>query len=171
MKSWHVVVFLLGLNYLLFFGVAELNHVLARWSLTLHAEALLLLFPALFLAPAQSLLLCFLLALMVGVHYPAPLGATILSFLVLFHLGAWMRHRIRRENAAHLAGLGTALQVVFLLAWSLGFARHAVAPGAYWVRVGADTLISGAVVALLAGWWCRWQFRLLGEFGWEATEK
>lgn len=171
MKNWHVVAFLLGLNYLLFFALKEFNHYLAPWSVSLHAEVLLILFPALFLPLGQSLVLSVLIAAMVGVHYPVPLATTIFSFLVLFHIGAWMRTRIRLEHMGHLAGLGAGLQVLFLLVWSLGFVRFAVSPGAFWIRVGTDALLSGAVVALLAAGWCRWQLRLLGEFGWEPSSK
>ena len=167
MKTWHAVTAVAGLNYLLYLLLGELSHMLSRWALALHFESLMILFPALFLPAGQGLVLCLVCALLVGVHYPVPLGATLLTFCVLWNLGMWMRTRLRRHHLGHLAGLAAILQAMCILGWSAWFASAHPAPGPFWWRLGVELILSALVVALLAGWWCRWQYHLLEEFGWQ----
>jgi cell shape-determining protein MreD len=166
-RPWHVVAAVAGLNYLLYLALAEVSHLLSRWALGLHFESLLILFPALFLPAGQGLVLCLLFALLLGVHAPVPLGMTLLTFCLLWNLAGRMRSRLRREHPGHLAGLGAFLQALQVLGWSFAFASLQAAPAAFWWRATAELLVSAALVALLAGWWCRWQYRLLDEFGWQ----
>lgn len=167
MKTWHLIVGLATLNYGLVLALGELSNGLARWSIGLHWEVLLVLFPALFLAPVPGAVLCLIFAFMIGVHAPVPFGMTLLSLFALWHIGIWMRSRLRREQKRHLAGLAACLQVLGILIWSLALAPAGVPTTAYWIRVAVEAGLSALLVAILAGWWCQWQFRLLEEFGWQ----
>lgn len=170
MKTWHIVVAVVAFNYALYLALAEAAHLLSRWGLSFHFEILLILFPALFLRAGPGLAVCTLIALMMGAHRPAPLGATLVTFCLLWHLSLWVRARLRREELARLAGLAVAFQTLCILLWSVYFIPRGLAQEAYWWRVLAETSLSALFVALLAGWWCRWQFNLLQEFGWRADE-
>jgi hypothetical protein len=166
MKNWHLVIAVGSLNYLLWLALSELSHLLSGTGLAVHFDVLFVLFPALFLTVGPSLTICVLMAFIIGVHRPVSIGLTLLSLCLLWHLALWMRARLRRDHLGHVAGLGAALQALFVLGWSFSWGSSGMDGSVFWIRVLGELLVSVLVVGVLAGWWCQWQTRLLEEFGW-----
>ncbi|MFP4283183.1 MAG: hypothetical protein ACOC3I_11675 [Verrucomicrobiota bacterium] len=168
MKTWHLVVALLAMNYLLWFFAVAVDQMLAPLSLALHLEALFVAFPALCLPILPSLWILLGLSLLLGAQTPVPVGGLLLGFALLWHAGVWLRTRVQAPRAVHFAVLAGVGQFCFILAWTLYLAPNHPAPEALWLRALTEALLSGGLVAALAYPWCRLQAGILEEFGWQA---
>ncbi len=164
MKRHNRILAILLCNLLAYAFVRELNSALAGLSVHLTIDALFLLFPALYLSLFDGVIIVAITALLTDAWLPVPYGTSLFLFLIAYGLIRLTRSRMRRENKSHLIWLALAINGGFILALSVLMAFPDPAGLVYWMRNIFDTIISLAVLALLAGWWVDLQRTLLIYF-------
>ncbi len=167
MKISQIVFVLAVLNYLLWLILHTASQSLTSWNVAIHPDILFIIFPAFFLGPTPGLLLCLFFAFVLGAYRPVPLGATLVTFCLLWQVGLLMRSRLQPQNSGHVAAFAAPVQFLAILLWSLSLSGSSFNIGGYWLRALVEASLSAVVVALLAGWWCRFQERFLADLGWQ----
>jgi cell shape-determining protein MreD len=155
------------IHLLLYFAVAELNAALATVSITLHLEALLLLFFGLQLRHFSGIVLAAFLGLLSGAGHPGGPGLMLVAFLLLFAFLVWCQNRIRRQNPLHVRIVAVCGQVLFTVALAFALGRGEWTNPDYWIRLIIDGAFSTLVLFLVAWPWCRFNTLLLASFGWD----
>jgi len=147
---------------LLWFLVAEANHLLAGLRVYLYPAALFVVHAAL-TQPARSGLAATLLGgLIFDAHAPAPLfGLHLILFAaahaVVFHL----RDRIPRDDTVAVVVVALLVNFALFLMLSFWIVPFLPVPATAWGRLLMDLLVSQFVVALAAPWYFALQSRAL----------
>jgi len=165
MKSHNRVLAILLCNLLAYAFVREFNSALAGFSIHLTIDALFLLFPALYLPLFDGVIIIAITALLIDAWLPVPYGTSLFLFLIAYGLTRLTRFRVHRENKFHLIWLALAINAGLILAIFVLMAFPGPTDLVYWMRNIFDTMISIAVLALLAGWWVDFQRVILLYFG------
>jgi hypothetical protein len=162
----HLLILLLcGLG--LYFLTGMINNHLATHAVFLHVDALLVVFPGLFLRRLSGLLVVLPLAFLQETATPAAQGTYLFGYLGMWLFFIWAQPRIRRQNTFHLRWVALVAQVLLTL-YLLAVVGHTQWQHlAFWQRVLSDTVISCVVIVITVGAWCRFQQRLLQSRGWD----
>lgn len=140
--------------------VAELNHGLSGWQLSVFAGGLFVAYPALQLGRREGLAAAGFAGLLCDAHAPVPFGTHGLLFAAAQLLLHRARERLPRGDL-----LTRVLAVLFTnlaLFLALGLLRvpDAPSPGSAWARLIADLVSSQVVLALATPWFLALQERL-----------
>ena len=154
-------------HFLLWLIILQVNDVLGGWQVALHAEVLWFLFPAVFLPFGLSLGFGLIGVLLLGAASPAPLSSALVTGILLWGTGTVLRPRLLRHRGVYLSILAGLAQVIVVLGWSLLRWPPDVPLGTYALRIAADATVSGLIVGLGAGLWCRFHVELLSSMGWQ----
>lgn len=167
MNRHMLIVLVVLLNLMAWTAIREVNHALAPHRIYLHLEVLLVLLPAFYFRTSTGALLMAATALLIASARPVPLEVSLFGVFGLWGAGLWVRRRMRRENARHLAAFAAGAQICVLLALALVlWPGDPVPADLYAQRLAGDALVSAGAAALLAGPWSRFQVRFLGALGW-----
>lgn len=152
-------------NVLLILLLGEVNHVLAIWSLHVFLVGLLLTFGILRLRLKQGLLVSGLTGLILDATNPLPFGFTL--FLILFaHTIAFsVRGNFARDSLRSALWVATGINVALMIALGLFAGRGTPAPDVFWLRIGADGLLSTLVLVIVAPWFLSLQKTALAFIG------
>lgn len=146
---------------LLWWLIAQVNHVLAPYGITFFVGGLLVTFAALRLNLRHGLIASLLAGLAIDAVEPVPFGTHLLLFaavhVVIFHL----RTRFPREET--ILGVVTALfaNLALFLALSVLLLNDHPASATAWPRLLVDLFCSQVLVAALAPWFFALQQRAL----------
>ena len=165
------VFWIIILNLLLLGAMMEANHLLAPWGVSIHLEAVFVLFAGLYLRVLHGAFLVVILGGSLDATHSPGFGPMLLLLLGLWTLVVYLRTRIRRQIRFQVRMTALGTQLLFLLAATVLFARPAWAMGAFWQRFALDSLLSLTVVALFAVPWGNLQIRLLQSFNWDITSE
>lgn len=150
-----------GCGWLIALLFAQTNHYLAPAHLHLWPGGLLVAFASLRLEYREGLVSVLLLGLLMDTATPVAFGLHALLFGIAHAVIYNLRNRFPREEAifgvivALLANLGLFLVFCFTRVGDLPL------PGASWLRLIADLLVSQVVLALVTPWLLALQERTL----------
>jgi hypothetical protein len=163
MKPWQTISSLLLLNYVLWIFIQLISETLSSLALALHAEVLIILFPALLLPLGPALIYCFITAFLVGSYQPISQSATLLSVMMIYIAVVTLRGRLLPLSSSRIGVHAAVLQ--FLVVMSISAFHSSAAPfvTTFWIRCLSEGLLSALFVGALAGLWCQWQSRLIAE--------
>lgn len=154
------IILVLITNMIAVFLVGEINGLLAHAGLYLCLDAMLLLFPALYMRVLPGMIAVGLTAMLLFAlkpfNYTWGVGGMMLMLLVMTRF----RGRFRRENPKHVALMAVFANTLVFLAYTVGMGAAAM-EGGTWLRVGADFLLSQAVIWVLAPVWVRLHRKIL----------
>jgi hypothetical protein len=165
MRNWQTVAFLGLFNYLLLIGVNLVSDAIAPWSIALHAEVLLLVFPALMLRVLPGLSYCLLIALLLASLRPLDATPTLISILLIYHLLILFRGRLLPRNLSRIGIHCAALQLANVLFLSLWFYPDSADVTEYWIRCLSEGALSALFVGAFSGLWFHWQGVIITEMG------
>lgn len=167
MPRYLIISVVIFVNALLLFVLNEANHLLAPLGVSLHGQALTVLFAGLYLRILHGAILSLLLGLLSSVAGPGDAGSLTLLFLLLWSGAVFMRRRIRREVKFQVRMTALLLQAAAFAYLMLAFAGPFLTLSAFWLRVLVDGTLSLILVATAAVAWVEFQIRLLEANGWD----
>lgn len=131
---------------------AQANHYLAVWHTHLWVGGLLVAFASLRLEYREGLTVVLLLGALCDAMAPVALGLHAFLFGLAHAIIHNLRNRFPREEA--LFGIIVALLANLGLFFAFSFTRvgDLPHPGASWLRLFADLLVSQATIALVTPW-------------------
>jgi cell shape-determining protein MreD len=152
-------------NAILWAIVAQLNHYLSAWDVSVFAGGLCVAFAALRFSPRDGYRALLLTGLWFDAAAPVPFGLHALLFLFAHAVINSFRTRIATEDS--LIGLLVAAiaNLALIVALSIGLLHRNPALWELWPRVTVDSLISFCAVILLGPWYFATQEHLLAFFG------
>jgi len=141
--------------------VAQINHYLAPYGVSLFVGGLLVTFAALRLALRNGLIATLLTGLAIDALEPVPFGTHLLLFAGLHVAVYHLRSRFPREET--ILGVITALLANLALFLALSFLLLGGQPAANgaWIRLFADLGVSQLFVAAIAPWFFALQHHAL----------
>lgn len=158
------VLLVLLANGVLVFLVAELNTVLAPFSVYVTVAGALIVYPALKLPIRSGLPAAFLTGALLDALLPTPPGLLLFSLSFLYVVLQRFRVRLRVQRGVHFAVVACAANLVLLLVLSIGYL-----PGqgqvAYGWRTLFEAVLSEGLVFVLSLWFFDLQETSLGLFG------
>lgn len=163
MRSWQKLGILGLLNYLLLTGVHLISDFIASWGLALHAEVLLLVYPALMLKILPGHVYCLLLSLLMASVRPFEQTPTLIGTLFIYHLLILFRGRLLPQKLSRIGIHCAALQLLYILFLSLWFYTPDVHVTAFWIRCLSEGALSALFVGALSGLWFHWQGVIITE--------
>jgi rod shape-determining protein MreD len=135
---------------LLWAVLAQLNHSLAPWHITLFAAGLYVTQAALFLRLRPGLAAVFAAGLVCDANSPVGFGTHALLFACAYSVIHRLGDRLPHDEM--LGRIAIALIVNFALFFLLTFLELRPVPAAAWPRLAADLLISQVFLGLIAPW-------------------
>jgi 3-oxoacyl-(acyl-carrier-protein) synthase len=162
-NSYRVLGGWLALCWLLISG---LSHSLGGYGFGLHLQALLVIFPGLYIAEAGGFLILMALALLEAGARGIPVGASLAAFAGAWLFVVWARRRIHRSHPGHLGMTAGGAQLVFVAIITLLLFRYRLNELAFWVTLLVELALSWAVIYLLTPFWCRFMRQLMSSCGW-----
>jgi cell shape-determining protein MreD len=154
-------------NILLYFFIGLANNIVSGWSITLHLDALLLIFFALYVTRLSGLVFAVILGLVTDSVHPVPAGTYLIGYLAMWLFFTWCQRRIRRQNPLHVRTVAVAAQIAWIVFIGLFLGRAYLAEWVYWQRLLTDMLVSCTLLFLIVWPWCRFQKKLLYSLGWD----
>ena len=162
-------IILFAANALLLFLCLLVNSSPAPHSLYLVLLGPMIVLPALYLNQ-RSFFLCTLISgLWVDAALPASFGLFTCGFLTIGTLIAMARIRFRAEHNYHPILLAHAANLVCIGLLTASEALQHISSTAFWLQVGITTLLSHAVLLIIAPWFFNLE-RLLFEICHVETE-
>ena len=148
-------------NVLLWALVAQVNHYLGAWDVSLFAGGLCVAFASLRLAPREGYRTLLLTGLWFDAASPVPFGLHALLFLFAHAIIHSLRSRLAREDT--LVGLLVAViaNLGLIVALTAGLLHRNPALWELWPRLSVDSLVSFCAVILLGPWYFAMQEHLL----------
>jgi rod shape-determining protein MreD len=141
--------------------VAQINHHLAPYGVSLFAGGLLVTFGALRLGLRNGLFASMLTGLVIDALEPVPFGTHLLLFaglhIVIYHL----RTRFPREETVFGVVIALLANLALFLALSFATLGRQPAAGSAWLRLFADLGCSQLFIAVAAPWYFALQQRAL----------
>jgi len=155
---------LLG-NVILWAIVAQLDHYLATWDVSVFAGGLCVAFASLRLPPREGYRALLLTGLWFDAASPVPFGLHALLFLFAHAVINSFRTRLARDDT--LVGLLVAAiaNLGLIVALTGGLLHRNPALWELWPRLSVDSLISFCAVILIGPWYFAMQEKLLAFFG------
>jgi rod shape-determining protein MreD len=152
-------------NVILWAIVAQLDHYLSAWDVSVFAGGLCVSFAALRLSPREGYRALLLTGLWFDAAAPVPFGLHALLFLFAHAVIHSFRTRLAREDT--LVGLLVAAiaNLGLIVALTAGLLHRNPALWELWPRLSVDSLISFCAVILLGPWYFAMQEQLLAFFG------
>jgi hypothetical protein len=153
---------LFATNALLLYLTLLVNSSMTTWSLHLVLLGPMLVLPALYLSRRSFFLCTLATGLWVDAALPVPFGLFTISFLLIGTLFSLARVRFRAEQNYHPILLTHTANFfcIALLTISMGHGHFSV--GAFWIQVIITTVLSHAVLLVVAPWFFNLE-RLLFE--------
>ncbi|MCC5842144.1 MAG: hypothetical protein JJT96_18660 [Opitutales bacterium] len=167
MPRYLIITVVIFVNALLLFVLNEANHLLAPLGVSLHGQALAVLFAGLYLRVLHGAILSLLIGLLSSAAGPGDTGSLTLLFLLLWSGAVFMRRRIRREVKFQVRMTALLLQTCAFLYLMLVFSGPWLTLPAFWLRVLADSALSFIFVTAASVAWVEFQIRLLESSGWD----
>jgi len=144
---------------LLWAVMAELNHRLSGWHVTLFAGGLFVTYAAFVLPLGEALGLAFAAGLVADSQAPVRFGShAVLFAAVATGLYRW-RHRLPHDEV--FGRVAIALVANLALFFAVTFLRFRPPPAALWPRLGSDLIFSQLWLALIAPWFFALQEKAL----------
>jgi rod shape-determining protein MreD len=131
---------------------AQINHYLAPFHLTLWIGGLAVTFASLRLDYRQGLISVLLIGAFYDAASPVVFGLHALLFGIAHGIIFNLRNRFPREEAIFGVIVALLANLGLILVFSFTRLNDLPSPGAAWLRLFADLLISQAVLALVTPW-------------------
>lgn len=146
---------------LLWMLYAQVNHYLAPWHVHLWAGGLAVVFAALRLEYREGLVAVLLIGAFHDSGSPVVFGLHSVLFALAHTVIYHLRARLPREESVVGVMVALLTNLGMFLVFSFAQIGDLPAPGAAWLRLFADLLISQLVLALLTPWFLALQERAL----------
>jgi len=155
---------LLG-NAILWAIVAQLDHYLATWDVSIFVGGLCVAFAALRLSPRDGYRALLLTGLWFDAAAPVPFGLHALLFLFAHAVINCFRSRIARDDTLISLLVAAIANLGLIVALTGGLLHRNPALWELWPRLSVDSLISFCAVILIGPWYFAMQEHLLAFCG------
>lgn len=146
-----LTLFLLGIL------LAQLNHALAGWGLSIWLGGLFVTHAALAPSARGGRTAAFLGGLLLDSTAPVAFGTHALLFAAGYTLVFRLRDRVARDENTTRVVLALIANLALFLVFSFIQSRQIPVSAAFWSRLAVDLLCSQAVILLITPWFCALQ--------------
>lgn len=159
------IIIMFGANALLLYLSLLVNSALSSWSLYLILLGPMLVLPAIFLRHRSYMLCTLFTGLWVDAALPCQFGLLTLGFLTAGAFIFQIRFRFRAEHNYHPIMLSHACNFFCIALITLATAFHQFGVSAFWIQVLVTSLLSHALLIIIAPWFFDLQRLLFELFG------
>lgn len=139
----------------------QLNHSLGEWHLHVFISGLLITFPSLRLEHSTAWKSILFLGLLSDATAPVPFGTHAFLFLLSHAILHKLRQRFPEHDMIFSLTCALAVNTGLMLALTLGLGHRAPSASSLWSPVLINSLLSSAVIVLIAPWTFALQLRAL----------